>query len=442
MHISRSGPARAALRVLLLLATVLGLAAPPAAQASTAPQASTAAQESTAAAPFKVLALYSGTWDAAHIDFVKDANDWFPRQAAANGFTYTSSNNWDLLANGGVNAYQVVLFLDDSPQTSAQRAGFEAYMRGGGAWLGFHVSAFTTNASAWPWYHNTFLGSGNFATNTWGPTTAVLKVEDRTQPSTKNLPAAFTSSVSEWYSWSNDLRQNPNIKVLASVDPSSFPLGTDPNQSWYSGYYPIVWTNTQYKMLYANFGHNAMNYTTNTRLSSTFASATQNQFVLDGLKWLGGADTSTPPADSISETAWYSLSNAGNGTCVDARSAATANGTAIQQYTCNGTQAQQFQFRSTDSGYRQAAIRSGPQQVIDVTGVSTADNAPLQLWSYSGGQNQQWLPVKESTGRYHFTARHSGKCLTAAGAATNSVQLTQRACDGSTAQSFTLTAQP
>ncbi|MET7976183.1 RICIN domain-containing protein [Streptomyces mirabilis] len=430
MHTIRSGSTRAALRILLLLAALLGLAVPPAAHAS------------TAAAPFKVLALYSGTYDAAHIDFDKEANVWFPQQAAANGFTYTASTNWDLLANGGVNAYQVVLFLDDLPQTTAQRTGFEAYMRGGGGFMGFHVSAFTTDAASWSWYHNTFLGSGNFVSNTWGPTSVTLKVEDRTHAATKNLPATFTSSVSEWYSWSNDLRQNPNIRILASIDPSSFPVGTDPNQSWYSGYYPILWTNTQYKMLYANFGHNAMNYTTNTRLSSTFASASQNQFLLDGLKWLGGADTGTPPADSPSETAWYSLTNAGNGTCVDARSAATANGTVIQQYACNGTQAQQFQFRSTDSGYRQAAIRVNPQQVIDVTGVSTADNAPLQLWSYSGGQNQQWLPVKESTGRYHFTARHSGKCLTAASASTNSVQLTQRTCDGSAAQSFTLTAQP
>ncbi|MFD4524435.1 RICIN domain-containing protein [Streptomyces sp. NPDC058470] len=436
MRISSSGPARAALKVLVLLATLLGLAAPPAAQASTAPEAG------VAAAPFKVLALYTGTWDAAHIDFVKEANVWFPQQAAANGFTYTSSNNWDLLANGGVNAYQVVLFLDDLPQSAAQRTGFETYMRNGGAWLGFHVAAYTSNAAGWSWYHNTFLGSGNFKSNTWGPTSEVLKVEDRTHAATKNLPATFTSSVSEWYSWSNNLRSNANIKVLASLDASTFPVGTDPAQTWYSGDYPIVWTNTQYKMLYANFGHNAMNYDTNTRLSSTFGSATQNQLVLDGLKWLGGATTTTPPTDSVSETAWYSLTNAGNGTCVDARSAATANGTAIQQYACNGTQAQQFQFRSTDSGYRQAGIRTSPQQVIDVTGVSTADNAGLQLWTYSGGQNQQWLPVKESTGRYHFTARHSGKCLTAATAATNSVQLTQLTCNGSTAQSFTLTAQP
>jgi hypothetical protein len=431
MDTIRSGSTRAALRVLLLLATVLGFAvAPPAAHAS------------TAATPFKVLGLYSGTYDAAHIDFEKEANVWFPQQAAANGYTYTASTNWDLLANGGVNAYQVVLFLDDLPQTSAQRTGFEAYMRGGGGFMGFHVSAFTTDAASWSWYHNTFLGSGNFVSNTWGPTAVTLKVEDHSIPPTANLPATFTSSVSEWYSWSNDLRQNPDIKILASIDPSSFPVGTDPNQSWYSGYYPIIWTNTKYKMLYANFGHNAMNYTTNTRLSSTFASATQNQFLLNGLKWLGGGDTSTPPTDTpISETSWYSVQNGGNGTCVDARSAATANGTAIQQYACNGTTAQQYQFRSTDSGYMEITARGNPAQAIDVTDRSTADNAPLQLWAYSGGTNQQWQPVKETSGRYHFVARHSGKCLTAPTAATNSVQLTQRTCDGSTAQAFQLAVQ-
>ncbi|MFJ2157618.1 ThuA domain-containing protein [Streptomyces sp. NPDC087856] len=427
----RSGSTRVALRVLLLLATVLGFAvAPPAAHAS------------TAATPFKVLGLYSGTYDAAHIDFEKEANVWFPQQAAANGFTYTSSTNWDLLANGGVNAYQVVLFLDDLPQTSAQRSGFETYMRNGGGFMGFHVSAFTTDAASWSWYHNTFLGSGNFVSNTWGPTAVTLKVEDHSIPPTAGLPATFTSSVSEWYSWSNDLRQNPDIKILASIDPSSFPVGTDPNQSWYSGYYPIIWTNTKYKMLYANFGHNAMNYTTNTRLSSTFASPTQNQFLLNGLKWLGGGGTSTPPTDTpISETSWYSVQNGGNGTCVDARSAATANGTAIQQYACNGTAAQQYQFRSTDSGYMEITARGNPAQVIDVTDRSTADNAALQLWAYSGGTNQQWQPVKETSGRYHFVARHSGKCLTAPTAATNSVQLTQRTCDGSTAQSFQLAVQ-
>ncbi|EPD69105.1 ThuA domain-containing protein [Streptomyces sp. HGB0020] len=423
MHAIRSGT----LRILALLAILL--------TALSVPRAHAAAQ------PFKVLALYNGTYDAAHISFVHEANEWFPEQAAQNGFTYTASNNWDLLANGGVNQYQVVLFLDDLPQTAAQRTGFESYMRGGGAWMGFHVSAFTTDAQSWDWYHNQFLGSGNFVSNTWGPTTAVLKVEDHTNPATKNLPDTFTSSVSEWYSWSNDLRKNPDIKILASVDPSSFPLGTDPNQTWYDGYYPILWTNTKYRMLYANFGHNAMDYDTNTTLSSTFASATQNRFLLDGLKWLGGADSTQPPADSISETAWYTVRNTANGTCVDAKAAATANGTAIQQYACNGTTAQQYQFRTTDSGYVRVSARGNPQQVLDVTDRSTADNAPVQLWSYSGGQNQQWQPVREAAGRYHFVARHSGRCLSAAATSADGLRLTQRTCDGSAAQSFQLTAQ-
>ncbi|UUV34975.1 hypothetical protein NQK81_16465 [Amycolatopsis roodepoortensis] len=98
--------------------------------------------------------------------------------------------------------------------------------------------------------------------------------------------------MSEWYAWNRDLRKNPDIRILASVDPVSFPLGTDPNQSWYSGYYPILWTNAKYKMLYANFGHDKMNYETNQPLSSTFGSEVQNRFVVDGLLWLGGAKTS------------------------------------------------------------------------------------------------------------------------------------------------------
>lgn len=426
---------RLAARLLTTLALALGLTAP----AHTGPTASAA----PLAPDFKVIAFYNGTWDAAHIDFVKEANDWFPRTAAQNNFSYTATTDWNLLANGGVDAYQVVLFLDDAPQNAAQRAGFERYMRAGGGWLGFHVSAFTTDAASWPWYYDQFLGSGDFRSNTWGPTTAVLRTEDRTHPATTGLPATFTSAVSEWYSWSNDLRTDPNIKILASVDPTSFPLGTDPNQSWYSGYYPILWTNSQYRMLYANFGHNAMDYASDTRLSSTFADATQNRFLIDGLTWLGRAGGGTPaPGGPIPETTWYSLADAGAGTCVDARSAGTADGTVIQQYTCNGTTAQQFRFRPTDSGYIRIANRGAPQQVVDVTGVSTADGTPLQLWSYGGGGNQQWLPVKEASGRYHFTARHSGKCLSTNSGPAPGTPLVQRACDGSAAQSFQLRAQP
>lgn len=235
---------------------------------------------------FNVIAFYNGTWDAAHINFVKEANEWFPKIAKENGFTYTSTNDWSKLNETFLSNYQVVLFLDDSPPKDRQ-AAFQAYMDKGGAWMGFHVCAFNTDPSKWDWYYNKFLGVGSFKNNTWFPTTAVLKCEDQKHPSTLRLPETFTSSVSEWYSWNKDLRQNPDIKILCAVHESSFPLGTDPKQSWYSGYYPIVWTNKNYKMLYANFGHNAMDYKANIGKSSTFGSEIQNKFIIDGLLWLG-----------------------------------------------------------------------------------------------------------------------------------------------------------
>ncbi|CAM5740077.1 Ricin B lectin domain-containing protein OS=Streptomyces microflavus OX=1919 GN=Smic_68970 PE=4 SV=1 [Streptomyces microflavus] len=174
----------------------------------------------------------------------------------------------------------------------------------------------------------------------------------------------------------------------------SFPLGTDPNQSWYSGDYPIVWTNKNYRMLYANFGHNAMNYATNTPLSSTFASATQNTFLLIGLTWLGTGSTGNPgPDDPISPTAWYSLTSAANGRCADTRAAATANGTVVQQYACNGTIRQAVPVpadgrrlhphrrpqRSGEGGGRDGGLDGRQRPALDV----------LQLWHFTR------IPVRE-----------------------------------------------
>jgi hypothetical protein len=54
--------------------------------------------------------------------------------------------------------------------------------------------------------------------------------------------------------------------------------------------------------------------------------------------------------------------------------------------------------------------RGNSARALDVSNVSVADNAPIQLWTY-GGTNQQWQPVAEGGGYYHLVNRHSGKCL-------------------------------
>lgn len=244
---------------------------------------------------FKVIAFYTAKNDLAHVSFVHEANTWFSNMRFKYGFVYDSTQNWDNLNPGFLIQYKVVIFLDTRPDSPAQRKAFQQYMDNGGAWMGFHFSAFALTPSAypqnWDWYHNQFLGSGEYASNTWRPTSAWLRVEDKVHAATKHLPSKFSSSPNEWYRWKNDLRKNTDIKILLSIDSSSFPLGTGPKpyEIWHSGYYPVVWTNLKYNMIYFNMGHNDMDYEnkTNRQLSSTFNNKIQNRLIIDALLWLG-----------------------------------------------------------------------------------------------------------------------------------------------------------
>lgn len=255
-------------------------------------------------APFKVIAFYTAKEDQAHISFVHEANKWFPKMGAQYNFVYDSTNNWDNLNAAFLSRYQVVLFLDTRPEQPAQREAFQKYMEQGGAWLGFHFAGFALTPSAvpqnWNWYHNNFIGAGQYKANTWRPVYAVLRVEDSTEPAMAHLPATFKSAPNEWYSWERDLRTNDSIKILLSIDSSSFPLGTGPKlyEIWHSGYYPVVWTNKYFKMVYFNMGHNDIDYEhkTNKELSSQFSSELQNRLIINSLLWVAGRKNITKQA--------------------------------------------------------------------------------------------------------------------------------------------------
>jgi hypothetical protein len=147
-----------------------------------------------------------------------------------------------------------------------------------------------------------------------------------------------------------------------------------------------------------------------------------------------------PRAAAALPTGWVTAVNKGSGKCVDARAAATANGTAVQQYSCNGSLAQNWSLTATSNGLVKVGNRNSADQVWDVKDVSVADSAPIQLWTYSNGANQQWLPVAEPDGAYHFVNSLSGKCLDVPAASTaDSVQLGQYTCNGTSAQAFRLT---
>ncbi|HKK41589.1 MAG TPA: ThuA domain-containing protein [Bacteroidales bacterium] len=255
-----------------------------------------AIQHDTNSSPaFSVIAFYSGGEDdKGHLSFDHEANRWFAAMAKKYDFVYDSTTDWNKLNKSFLNKYQVVIFLDSRPDSLPQRKAFRNYMDKGGAWMGFHFAGFALTPSAfpqnWDWYHEQFLGSGEYKGNTWRPTSAVLRVEDSDHPVTKNLPVTFKASPNEWYSWKNDLRKNPDIDILLAIDSTSFPLGTGPklHEIWHSGYYPVVWTNRKYRMVYINMGHNDIDYehNTNKELSFTFNNEIQDRLILNALFWL------------------------------------------------------------------------------------------------------------------------------------------------------------
>lgn len=214
-------------------------------------------------ASFKAIAFYTGINDQAHVAFCDEAREYFTEAAKENNFLFEMTNDWTKL-NEDIFDYDLVMFLDTRPEDELQRYYFEEYMESGGAFIGYHFSAFALKGSSyddnWDWYQDEFLECGEYKDNTWAPTKEILKVETHDHYSTRNLPKTFESSCCEWYSWDHDLTKKENIEVLLSIDESSFPVGTNAGEIWYEGYYPITWTNLDYNMIYSNMGHNDVNY--------------------------------------------------------------------------------------------------------------------------------------------------------------------------------------
>ena len=244
----------------------------------------------------KVLAFYTGINDMAHVSFVNEANIFLKSQRQLN---YTCTSDWNKMTFDTLTKYDVILFLDTRPEQEEQRLAFQKYMESGGGWIGFHFAAFSLKNSAydtnWDWYHETFLGCGEYKSNTWRPTPALLKriTKNGISASDKKINAP----ANEWYAWKNDLRQNKDIEILYAIDESSFPLGTGPksHEIWHEGFYPIIWKNKKFNMLYSNLGHNDMDYEhrhnkdTVSTLSSTFASKEYADFIIKSILILGKA---------------------------------------------------------------------------------------------------------------------------------------------------------
>lgn len=257
-------------------------------------------------AEFKALAFgFVEGGDSAHSDFAKEATEFFTAKGKELGFIYEHTTDWSKLNDDNLANYNLVLFLNDRPSDPAQQQAFKKFMDGGGAWLGFHSAAFSMvdyskyesreqDPGYWKWYQDKFLCCGDYARNTWNPTSEPLKVETYDHCATRDLELeddTFISAPCEWYGWEYDLTENADITVLVTLNPTAEnPAGDQPDpkkpyEIWYEGSYPIAWSNNNYKMIYMNWGHNLQSYNTGKegKSSKTFDCEQQAKFVLDAM---------------------------------------------------------------------------------------------------------------------------------------------------------------
>lgn len=182
---------------------------------------------------------------------------------AANHFSVDSTSDPGLMTDENLAKYQVFLQmqLGSFEMPPAAQAALQKFIESGKGWVGVHAAGLTGiqfiedqngkiigDLKYWPWYTTFVGGDENFIWSTHPQEQiGTLKIENRTFPATKNLPASFTLN-DEWYEWKENPR--PNVTVLGTADETTY---TPVNRQ---GDHPIVWSNPKYPhTVYIGVGH-------------------------------------------------------------------------------------------------------------------------------------------------------------------------------------------
>ena len=231
---------------------------------------------------FKALIYYTQHAEEAHVQFAEQATTFFKKLNYGDGFVLDITTDFSKYPYEKLKEYNVIIMLNTSPNTKAERDAFEQYMENGGGWVGFHAAAYNDKNTHWPWFVK-FLGGGVFYCNNWPPQPVLVEVDNEEHPVTKNLPASFVAPASEWYQWTPSPRQNKDVEVLLSLSPKNYPLGIKDVVNF--GDFPIVWSNKNYRMNYLNMGHG----------DEEFIDGTQNLLLVNAFRWVVSKDKSGNP---------------------------------------------------------------------------------------------------------------------------------------------------
>lgn len=173
--------------------------------------------------------------------------------AQRRGWSVTVTDHGGVMTPDSLRRFDVVVFNNVSGDvlTLSQRAAFQAFIEGGGGFVGFHGSGGDPE-TFWDWYVDTLVGA-RFKGHPMNPQfqDGRIVVEDKAHPVMAGLGAGWTMS-DEWYSFKNNPRAT-GARVLATLDersyqPGDLSMGSD---------HPIAWTRCvgRGRAFYSAIGH-------------------------------------------------------------------------------------------------------------------------------------------------------------------------------------------
>ncbi|MGI6340521.1 MAG: ThuA domain-containing protein [Bacteroidales bacterium] len=226
---------------------------------------------------FKVLVLTER--GGQHEGFVKPAIDWLEEYSRAENFEITVINTTDKIDEAYLSDFKVFIQLDYIPYAWPEKA-MKAFVRyieeGRGGWVGFHHATLLGEFDGypmWPWFSD-FMGGIRFKNYIAQKASGKIILEDGNHPVMKGVSESFVLHNDEWYTF--DKSPRPNVKVLATVDESSY----DPPSDIKMGDHPVVWVNEKVKArnVYFLMGHDG----------SLFHSKDFTTMFSNAIKWASG----------------------------------------------------------------------------------------------------------------------------------------------------------
>ena len=218
-------------------------------------------------APHRSILVFSKTAGYRH-DSIPVGRKAIVDAGIERGWTVACTEDASMFNSRELKQFDAVVFLSTTGDVlnDDEQKAMVGFIHGGGGYAGVHAAADTEYT--WPWYEKLV---GAWFLSHPAIQDAVVKIEDKTHPSTSFLPDTWARK-DEWY----DYRSNPRgkVQVLASMDQNSY------KGSKMAEDHPIMWCHEFEggRAWYTGMGHTAESY----------ADPQFVKMVAEGIEWACG----------------------------------------------------------------------------------------------------------------------------------------------------------